>query len=318
VLKDASFPEAEFEQMRQQWIVGIDASRNDPQAMAGRKLAEYFDHWPKGDPRSVMTLDEQIEAVKAMKLADVKAYHSEFYGTSRGELSVVGDFDKGELLKVAGEELAGWQSKAPYAPILDKHVEKAPTRITLDAPDKENGMFAARINIPLRTDDADYPALEVANYIFGNGGLKSRLMDRIRQKEGLSYGGGSSLDAGDRDDAGGFTIEAIAAPQNMVKLEAAVRQELERAVKSGFTAAEVAGAKSGLMQQRLQNRSKDDVVAGAWSHFRYLDRTFVWSKEYEVKLKALTAEQVSAAFRKHIDPAKLSVVIASDASKAKR
>jgi zinc protease len=142
-------------------------------------------------------------------------------------------------------------------------------------------------------------------------------MDRIRQKDGLSYGGGTSLDAGDRDDAGGFTVEAIAAPHNMVKLEAAIRQELERAVKNGFTAAEVAGAKSGLMQQRVQNRSKDDVVAAAWSHFRFLDRTFAWSKAYEVKLKALTAEQVSAAFRKHIDPASLSVVIASDASKAK-
>ena len=34
--------------------------------------------------------------------------------------------------------------------------------------------------------------------------------------------------------------------------------------------------------------------------------------------REVTAEQVSAAFRKHIDPAKLSVVIASDASKAKR
>jgi zinc protease len=318
VLKEASFPQAEFEQMRQQWIVGLEATRNDPQAVAGRSLAEYFDHWPKGDPRSVMTLDEQIEAIKALKLEDVKAYHAEFYGASHGELSVVGDFDKAELVKVVGEELAGWRSKAPYAPVLDKHVEKPAARKTIDTPDKENGMFAARVNIAQRTDDADYPALDLANFIFGNGGLKSRLMDRIRQKDGLSYGGGSSLDAGDLDNAGGFTIEAIAAPQNMAKLEAAIRQELERAVKNGFTAAEVAGAKSGLMQQRVQNRSKDDVVAGAWSHFRYLGRTFLWSKEYEAKLKALTAEQVSAAFRKHVDPAKLSVVIASDASKSKR
>ncbi|MCE3261731.1 MAG: insulinase family protein [Pseudoduganella sp.] len=318
VLKEPAFPAAEFEQMRQQWLVGLEASRNDPQAMAGRALAEYFDHWPKGDPRSVMTLDEQVAAIKALKLEDVKAYHAAFYGASRGELSVVGDFDKAELVKVAGEELAGWQSKASYAPILDRHVDKPATRVTLDAPDKENGMFAARLNIALRTDHPDYPALELANFIFGDGGLKSRLMDRIRQKDGLSYGGGSALDAGDLDDAGGFTIEAIAAPQNMVKLEAAIRQELERAVKQGFTAAEVAGAKSGLMQQRLQNRSKDDVLAGAWSRFRYLGRTFLWSKEHEAKLKALTAQQVSAAFRKHIDPARLSVVIASDAAKAKR
>lgn len=318
VLKEPAFPATEFEQMRQQWIVGLEAARNDPQAVAGRALAEYFDHWPKGDPRSVLTLDEQLAAVKALKLEDLMAYHAAFYGASQGELSVVGDFDKAELLKVAGEELAGWRSPATYAPILDKHVEKAPTRITLDAPDKENGVFSAHMNLALRTDDPDYPALELANFIFGNGGLKSRLMDRIRQKDGLSYGGGSALEAGELDDAGGFSIDAIAAPQNMAKLEAAVRQELERAVKKGFTAAEVAGAKSGVMQQRLQNRSRDDVVASAWSHFRYLGRSFVWSKEYEAKLKALTAQQVSAAFRKHIDPARLSVVIAADAAKAKR
>ena len=268
VLKEPTFPASEFEQMRQQWIVGLESTRNDPDSLAGRTLAEYFDHWPKGDPRSVMTLDEQLEALKAMKLEDVKAYHAEFYGASFGELSVVGDFDKAELTKVAGEVFGGWQTKSAYARIADKFVEKPAIRKQVDTPDKENGMYVARMNIAMRTDDPDYPALELANYIFGDGGLKSRLMDRIRQKDGLSYGGGSSLDAGDLDNAGGFTIQAIAAPQNMAKLEVAIKQEIERALKQGFTAAEVAGAKSGLMQKRVQNRSKDGVVAGAWTNFR--------------------------------------------------
>nr|WP_307721892.1 M16 family metallopeptidase [Pseudoduganella plicata] len=50
VLKEPSFPEAEFEQLRQQWIVGIEANRNEPPALASQALEEYFDHWPKGDP----------------------------------------------------------------------------------------------------------------------------------------------------------------------------------------------------------------------------------------------------------------------------
>jgi zinc protease len=57
-----------------------------------------------------------------------------------------------------------------------------------------------------------------------------------------------------------------------------MREELARAVKDGFTAAELAGAKSGLMQQRLQNRSKDNVLAGAWTNYLYLGRSFAWSK----------------------------------------
>jgi len=317
VLKEPSFPAAEFEQLRQQWIVGLESMRSDPQAVAGQAMAEYFDHWPKGDPRSVMSIDEQIAGIKALKLEELKDYHNEFYGASHGELSIVGDFDKNETVKVIGEEFGGWQSKGSYARILDTYVDKAPTKKSIATPDKENAFYTARMNLDLKNDDADYPALELANFVFGDGGLKSRLMDRIRQKDGLSYGGASQLDAGEFDRAGAFSISAIAAPQNMAKLDVAVKQELARALKEGFTAAEVAGAKSGLLQQRIQNRSKDGIVASAWNRFLDEGRTFEWSKQHEAKLKALTVEQVNAAFRKAIDPSKLTVVVAADPAKSK-
>ena len=317
VLKEPSFPAAEFEQLRQQWIVGIEAMRSDPQAMASQSLAEYFDHWPKGDPRSVLTIDEQIAGIKALKLEELKAYHEQFYGASHGELSIVGDFDKAEAVKTIEQELGGWQSKASYARILDTYVDKPATKKSIETPDKENAFYTARMNLDLKTDDPDYPALELANFIFGDGGLKSRLMDRIRQKDGLSYGGGSQIEAGELDRAGSFSISAIAAPQNIAKLDAAVKQELARALKDGFTAAEVAGAKSGLLQQRIQNRSKDGIVASAWNRFLDLGRTFEWSKQHEARLTALTVDQVNAAFRKAIDPSKLTVVTAADPSKAK-
>jgi zinc protease len=195
-------------------------------------------------------------------------------------------------------------------------VDKAPLHVNLNAPDKENGFYTARANVDINVNDADYPLLDLANYIFGGGSLKSRMMDRIRQKDGLSYGGGSGVTGGELDRAGQFGMSAIAAPQNLKKLEAAVREELERALKDGFTEAELAGAKSGLMQQRLQNRAKDSVVANGWTHNLYLGRTYSWSKEYEAKLQAATLAQVNAAFRKYIDPAKLSIAIAGDESKA--
>jgi zinc protease len=318
VLKEPSFPASEFEQLKQQWIVGLEADRNEPATKAGQAMSEYFDHWPKGDPRAVMTIDEQIAEIKAMKLDDVKAYHREFYGASHGELSIVGDFDKDETTKIVQETLGGWQSKAPYARMPDENAERKAIARFIDTPDKENGFYTARLNLDLNTADPDYAALELANYIFGDGGLKSRLMDRIRQKDGLSYGGGSALSAGDIDRAGSFSISAIAAPQNLKKLDAAIREELARVVKDGFTAAEVAGAKSGLLQQRLQNRSKDNVLAGAWTNYLYLGRSFAWSKQHEERLKSLTVEQVNAAFRKAIDPARLSVITAGDSSKAKK
>lgn len=316
VLREASFPQDEFEQLRQQWLVGIESSRNEPESLAHNAIEEYFDTHPKGDFRAAMTVDEQLAAVKALKRDDVVAFHRDYYGAGHGELAIVGDFDKAAIAKTIDDSFTGWNSKVAYAPLKDSVVDKPAVHRTIDAPEKENGMFAARLNLDLNVNDPVYPALDLANYIFGGGSLKSRLMDRIRQKDGLSYGGGASVHAGDIDRAGSFTINAIAAPQNLKKLEAAIREELDRAVKQGFTAQELAQAKSGLMQQRVQNRSQDKVVAGGWTRNLYLNQTYSWSKDYEAKLQAATLEQVNTAFRKAVDPAKLTVVVVGDEKKA--
>ena len=68
----------------------------------------------------------------------------------------------------------------------------------------------------LKDDAAAFPALLMANHMLGGGALRSRLADRIRQKEGLSYGVGSQLNIPARDPAGLWLAYAISAPQNTV------------------------------------------------------------------------------------------------------
>ena len=317
VLKEPAFPAAEFEQLRRQSLVALEASRAEPQAVAGRALARHFDLYPKGDVRHANSFDEDQAELSAARLEDLRAYHKEFYGTVPAEMAIVGDFDAQAIAPLVDELFGAWKPQANVAPVLRRHADVAPLRTTLDTPDKENGVYTARLNLDLNIDDPDYPALTLANYIFGEGGLRSRLMDRIRQKDGLSYGGGSQLDGGDLDRAGAFGISAIAAPQNLQRLDAAIRAELARAVRDGFTAAELAGAKSGLMQQRQQTRSDDGAVAAGWTAYLYRGRTYEWSRQFEAKLMAVTLPQLNAAFRKAIDPSKLSVVMAGDQSRMK-
>jgi zinc protease len=316
VLKEANFPASEFEQLRQQVLVGLEASRAEPQSVASRALAEHFNIYPRGDIRAETTLEEDIADVKRATLDELKAFHRAFYGTTPSEMAIVGDFDAKAIVPLVDELFGAWRAPEHVAPILRRHADVAPMQKTIDTPDKENGFYAARLNLDLNVEDPDYPALMLANYVFGEGGLKTRLMERIRQKDGLSYGGGSQLLAGDLDRAGAFTISAIAAPQNLRRVDKAVRDELARALKDGFTAAELAGAKSGLMQQRIQNRSDDSVLASGWTSYLYRGKTYEWSREFEAKLMAVTVPQMNAAFRKAIDPSRLSVVMAGDQHKA--
>lgn len=313
VLKEPNFPESEFEQLRKQMLVGIEAKRSDPRTLAAQAIGQYFNQYPKGDWRAFETMDEQIAAVKATSLNDVKTFHKNFYGASRGELAIVGDFDIGAISKIIEESFGNWKSATPYVRMANNYVNVSPMRKGIDVQDKESGFYMARVNIELCDDNADYPALMVANYLFGGGaGLGSRLLERIRQKEGLSYGGGSLLDAGAIDCAGSFSISAIAAPQNLIKVDAAIKDELNHALDDGFTAEEVARAKSGILQQRVQSRSQDRNLANDWVHLLYLKRTLARSKKLEEAISALTVDQVNAAFRRAIDPTKMSIVIVGD------
>jgi zinc protease len=57
------------------------------------------------------------------------------------------------------------------------------------------------------------------------------------------------------------------------------------------------------------------VVASAWISNLDLGRTFAFSQQFEDRLRAVTPEQVNAAFRRYIDPDQMTFVIAGDAKK---
>lgn len=309
VLKEPSFPAAEFDQLKNQLVTSIQAQLAEPNARASEAMAQRFNAYPKGDWRHTPTLEESLADIKAAKLEDAKRFHDEFYGAGHAEIAIVGDFDEAKVAALLKELFGDWKAREPYAHVPVKNADVAGGREVVKTPDKENAIFLARQNIDLRDDDPDYPALYMANYIFGGGaGLDSRLMQRLRQKDGLSYGAGTGLTVPSIDRSAHWGVYAIAAPQNIARVEAGFKEELARALKDGFTDAELATAKSGVLQQRLQTRAQDGAVAGAWTGLLHLGRTFAFSKAFEERIRALTVADVNAAFRKYLDPSKVSIV----------
>jgi zinc protease len=316
VMREASFPADEYGQLQRQVTTALAAQLDQPEALSRDALGSHFNTYPPGDPRYHIPLKERIDRVGKLPIDALRAFHTDFYGTARGEVAVVGDFDANETAARVKELFTGFASKAPYARFDREYREVKPARLVLDTPDKENAIIRARLDFALRDDDPEAPALTLANEIFGGGsGLSNRLIDRLRQRDGLSYGTGSNLAISSRVRFGTWSLAAIVAPQNATKAEQAMREELARAMRDGFSAKEVEDAKKGALQERLVNRSQDGVVAGAWIANLDVGRTFAFSKQFEDRLRALTVEQVNAAFRKYLDPARLTFVVAGDSRK---
>jgi zinc protease len=176
-------------------------------------------------------------------------------------------------------------------------------------------MLLAIHPIALKDDAQVYPALLMANHMLGGGALRSRLADRIRQKEGLSYGVGSQLNIPARDPAGLWLAYAISAPQNTAKVEVALREEIDKALKEGFTEAELLEAKKGWKQGEEVGRTEDAPLAQRLAGYLTLDRTMAYDKDLEAKVAALTVAQVNEAMRKHMTPATVSIISAGDFTK---
>ena len=141
----------------------------------------------------------------------------------------------------------------------------------------------------MRDDDPDYPALVLGNYMLGGGFLNSRLATRIRQKEGLSYGVGSQLQASSLDRTAASLIYAIYAPQNAAKLEAAFKEEVAKALSDGFTAEEVKAAKAGWLQSQQVTRAQDSALAGRLNTLNFLGRTVAWDADFEKRVGGVDA-----------------------------
>jgi zinc protease len=230
ILRTPAFPADEFEQLRQQRLAGLEQAKSEPQAIGQLELQKHLRPYPKGDVRYVSSIEESMADVKTVTLDEAKKFYTDFYGASNGELSVVGDFDSAEISKLATELFGSWKSPRAFTRVGDSYRDVAPINTSIETPDKANAIFVAGINLNVQDTDPDYAALVLGNYMLGGGFLNSRLATRVRQKEGLSYGISSQLQASSLDRTGVFIITAIYAPQNAARLEAAIKEELTRAL----------------------------------------------------------------------------------------
>jgi zinc protease len=317
ILREPVFSANEFTLLKQERLAGIEQQRKEPNALAAIAFQRYMNPYPKGDVRYVATLDERIEEVNSVKLEDIKKFYSDFYGADHAEFTVVGDFDEAEVKTLANTLFKDWKSPQAYARVPSVYRAVPANDQSLETPDKANAFFMAGVNLEIRDDDPDYPAMVLGNYMTGGGFLSSRLASRIRQKEGLSYGISSQFYASALDRSGAFVASAIYAPENVAKLQVAFKEEVDRVLKDGFTADEIRAAKSGWLQAQQVSRAQDAELARKLTSYSYLDRTLAWDADLEKKVEALTPEQITAALRRHLDPSKISYFKAGDFAKAK-
>ncbi len=314
ILQQPAFPEADFEQIRQQEITALERGKTEPTTLAAEALQANLSPFPRSDVRHVRTIDEEIEDLKKVTLDDVKSFYQQFYGASRGDIVAVGPLKTDEVQKASAELFGSWKSPSPYTRIDSKYLKVTPIDKKIEAPDKENAQFYGGVRIQMHDTDPDYAAMVMANYMMG-GDITARWPDRIRNREGLSYGASSAFSAPADGDAAILSASIISNPKNSPKVEASFRDELRKTLADGFTQKELDTAKAAIRDSRILGRSGDTAILGLIMVRAEVDRTLDWDTQMDQKLAALTLAQVNDAFRRHVAN-DVSVVQAGDFKKA--
>ncbi|MCE4557442.1 M16 family metallopeptidase [Roseateles cellulosilyticus] len=317
LLREPSFPADEVAQYARQKIAGAEEALQQPQAVASHALRQALAAtYPADDPRHVGSIDDDIAALKALTPQQLLAFHREFWSTAHGELALVGDFDPAEVKPLLERLFGSWTVPQPYARVPRPLPAVQGLRMSTTLKDKANAMVSGRLLLPIDDDHADYPALRIATHVLGASGFDSRLLTRLRQKEGISYGAGAGLSASSFEPNAQLGMGAIFAPEARARVEAALNDELARLVRDGLTQAELDTAKRAMKAASDTWRSDDAAVASAIAGQLERGRQFKWNAELDARGEALTLAQVNAAIKRWIDPAKANWSWAGDFDKA--
>jgi zinc protease len=319
VLREPTLPKAEFEVMTQHRRSTLEENSAEPQALAPRAVQQKLSPYPPGDVRHAPGLLDELKLVDELELTAVKRVYDEFLGSTAGEIAIVGDFDEATATAAIADMLGGWKSKQSYERITRTADDlPVPETIKIKTPDKANAMYFAGLVLPLRDDAPEYPALVIGNDILGGSGFASRLMGRIREKEGLSYGVGSVFRAMSLDKRSTFSIYAISNPENVGKVVMLAREECDRFLKDGITDAELSESKRGYLQSQQANRGDDARLAQTLADALFAGRTLKFQASIEAAVDQLTREQVQSAMQKYFDPSRLVNAVAGDLPEEKK
>ena len=161
----------------------------------------------------------------------------------------------------------------------------------------------------------DYYAVTVMNYILGAGGFSSRLMDSIRDKQGLAYGIMSQFDS--RLLPGAFYISLQTRTEVTNQAITGVLTEINGIRDAPVTDQELNEAKSfivGSFPLRVDSSAK---LANVLAQVEFYNLGLDYFTNYPKAIEKVTKDDVLRVAKQYLDPQHYALVVVGSIAKAK-
>ena len=300
-LRAPAFPADVYDERKRRWIAAIESNRDQPDTLVADALRRSAYQYPESDPRHYRPADALIADLKHHEVSKLETFWRDFAGASNGQFTAVGEFDPAWLRSRIDALIGDWKSPVAYQRIERPYRQLPAGRRFIPVADKPNAVYLETRSMRVSEETPDYPALALAVRLFG-GDSGSRVSKRLRERDGLTYGAYAALTADRTIESGAVTFRAIHAPDNLTRIETALRDELATALRDGFTEAELTGVRQAWLQRRAQALTDESNVASILASNLYWNETMRRWTDFDAKLQKTTLADVNTAFRRYVVP----------------
>jgi zinc protease len=304
-LAGATYPAREVAGERDRLTERLSIARSQPAVLVQEALRRrmYGDH-PYA--RELPAVDD----VAAVGPAQLRTMHTERVVPDGSVLVLVGDISPARALDAAEAALAGWRPAGPSRPLPPLPAVTAGPTVVVDRP----GSVQSSIRLggqALPRDDPQYPALQLANLVFG-GYFSSRLVENIREDKGYTYGPHSRIDHGVAGSS--LIVDADVATEVTAPALLEIWYELGRMATLPVTEAELADVRQYAIGTLALSVATQSGLAATLAALAGVGLGLDWLREHPRRLAAVTLEEAYAAAQRHLAPAGLAVVVLGEAT----
>lgn len=303
-LREPAFTEEEFGRLKQQTIGGLQRALENTDFRATDEFTRAA--YSPGHPNRNATVDERIAAVNEAQLDDLKQFHAAHYGPAHLTLVAAGDLNIDTLQRELGKSFAGWTGGTPPLATPKNTGTDAAKEQVVFMPDKTSVSIVIGQSTGLRYTDADNLALRAGTAILGSG-FTGRLMANVRDKEGLTYGIGSSV-ANDTFADGEWRITATFAPALLDRGIASTKRQLTEWYQHGITADELARRQDNLVGSFQVGLATTEGLTQTLLLTLHRGKDLAWIDQFPGAVRSLTVDQVNGAIKKHLNPDEMFLI----------
>ncbi|HYX39734.1 MAG TPA: pitrilysin family protein, partial [Oligoflexus sp.] len=301
----------EWRLLKAEALSALKEEQQDPSALAWREHLRSMAPYRDDDPRSIPSLQKEYDELEAMPLTLIQKTQASLLQYGEAQLVIIGAVNPRDIKAQLERRLARWK---PQPEIHFEHFayfESQGRQLILPTPDKKGAQIVAGLPLSLRDDDPDYPALKLGALIWG-GTMGSRLVQRLRHHDGLSYGADGEFNPGIQSSFGTFSSSAMCAPQNVARAIQGLHEELDRLLGQGITTQELSEARNAYLAQRKQALSDDSNLLELILKNLQINRPLDFEAAFDQKLEQVQAVDIQTALKKWIKPEQLILIQALD------